>query len=127
MGALGSLVSTDIACQPGYMARGRRNAKREAAETRAAEAESAAADDRVAAESRAARNRQLLRRWGTPHGALDRLGALSKELERLHRDQVKLLEERDDLIELLRSHGQNWATLSSRAKLSRQALAKRSR
>lgn len=73
------------------MARGRRDAKREAAEQRAAEAASAVADAQAAAQARAAKDQQILRRWGTPRGALHRLGAVSKELEQLHRAEMKLL------------------------------------
>lgn len=122
---LRSLENTGDACQPGYMARGRRNTKRDAAATRAADAQEVGRVDRAEAEARAAKERQLLRRWGTPRGALDRLSAVSKELERLHREEAKLLDERDDLVSLLRSTGQSWNALSSRARLSRQALTKR--
>lgn len=96
------------------MARGRRTAKREAAETRASDAR-----------ERVAREQQVLRRWGTPRGALDRLGVVSRELERLHRDEAKLLRERDELVAAMRSAGEGWNSLSARTKLSRQALMKR--
>lgn len=66
-----------------------------------------------------------MRKWGGERGALDRLSGLSRELERLHRDESALLRERDDLVELLRSRGQSWNALSARTKLSRQALMKR--
>lgn len=107
------------------MARGRRNSKREAAIAREIEAEEHAAADLAAAQQRAATEKRLLKRWGSARGALDRLGALSRELERIHREESKLLRERDDLVTLLRAEGQSWITLSLRTKLSRQALMKR--
>lgn len=56
---------------------------------------------------------------------LQRLKALSRELEKLHRQEHALLRERDRLVEQLRSEGESWASLSSRTGLSRQALSKR--
>lgn len=56
---------------------------------------------------------------------LQRLKALSRELEKLHRQEHSLLRERDRLVAQLRSEGESWASLSSRTGLSRQALSKR--
>lgn len=56
---------------------------------------------------------------------LQRLKALSRELEKLHRQEHSLLRERDRLVAQLRSDGESWASLSSRTGLSRQALSKR--
>ena len=109
------------------MARGRRKAKKEAVATRAAEAREAAETERAAANLRAANERRILRRWGNSRGALDRLITLSRELERLHREETKLLNERDDLVAVLRSDGQSWVALSARTRLSRQALMKRAK
>jgi hypothetical protein len=68
---------------------------------------------------------KLADRWGDEKRALSRLSALSAELERLHRQEVALLGERDELIRNLRLTGNSWASLSARTKLSRQALMKR--
>lgn len=108
------------------MARGRRQSKREAAELRTAETLARADQDRSAREELASIERRILRRWGSRAGVLDRLSNVSRELERLHRDEAKLLTERDELVTLLRSHGLSWNALSSRTRLSRQALMKRS-
>ena len=107
------------------MARGRRNAKREAAETRSKLEFERAERDRHEAEARAILDRRLTRRWGTERAGLDRLGALSRDLEKLHRDETRLLSERDELVGWLRQRGQSWAALSARTRLSRQALMKR--
>lgn len=56
---------------------------------------------------------------------LQRLKALSRELEKLHRQEQSLLRERDRLVAQLRREGEPWASLSSRTGLSRQALSKR--
>lgn len=56
---------------------------------------------------------------------LQRLKALSRELDKLHRQEHTLLRERDRLVAKLRSEGESWASLSSRTGLSRQALSKR--
>lgn len=56
---------------------------------------------------------------------LQRLKALSRELEKLHRQEQSLLRERDRLVAQLRREGESWASLSSRTGLSRQALSKR--
>lgn len=50
---------------------------------------------------------------------------LIRDLEKLHREEAKLLHERDELVSWLRGRGQTWVALSSRTKLSRQALMKR--
>jgi hypothetical protein len=107
------------------MTRGRRNAKRELAQTRETEALKRAEEARREAEAKAALEHRLAGKWGSDRAALDRLGALSRELEKLHRDESRLLRERDALVQLLRRGGQSWAALSARTKLSRQALMKR--
>lgn len=56
---------------------------------------------------------------------LQRLKALSRELQKLHHQEQSLLRERDQLVAKLRSEGESWASLSSRTGLSRQALSKR--
>lgn len=56
---------------------------------------------------------------------LQRLKTLSRELEKLHRQEQSLLRERDRLVAQLRHEGESWASLSSRTGLSRQALSKR--
>jgi hypothetical protein len=56
---------------------------------------------------------------------LRRLGDLSKSLVRLHREEAKLLRERDALIAKLRAQDVPWSSLSMRTGLSRQALSKR--
>jgi hypothetical protein len=107
------------------MARGRRNAKRELAQTREIAALERAEEERLAGEAKAALERRLIRKWGSERAALDRLSALSRDLEKLHREESRLLRERDALVQILRLGGQSWAALSSRTKLSRQALMKR--
>lgn len=107
------------------MARGRRTSKREAAVARQLEAEEHAAVELASEEKRAATEARLLKRWGNARGALDRLGAIAHELERIHHEESVLLRERDDLVAHLRATGQSWNALSSRTKLSRQALMKR--
>ena len=107
------------------MARGRRNAKRELAQTHEIQALERAEEQRLAAEAKAAFERRLTRKWGSERAALDRLSALSRDLEKLHREESRLLRERDALVRLLRRGGHSWASLSSRTKLSRQALMKR--
>lgn len=108
------------------MARGRRNSKREAAEARQKESFERTERESQAAMEQAAQQRRLDRRWGDSRSGLDRLSALSRDLENLHRDEAKLLRERDELVSWLRGRGQSWVSLSSRTKLSRQALMKRS-
>ncbi|KQZ83132.1 hypothetical protein ASD56_12445 [Microbacterium sp. Root166] len=107
------------------MARGRRNAKRELAQTREIEAVKRAEEERLEVEAKAAFERRLTRKWGSDRAALDRLSALSRDLEKLHREESGLLRERDALVQMLRRGGHSWTALSSRTKLSRQALMKR--
>lgn len=107
------------------MARGRRNSKREAAETRRIEVLEHAERERRDAESRAEVDRRLTRKWRDARSGLERLSTLSRDLERLHREEARLLQERDQLVHWLRGRGQSWVTLSARTKLSRQALMKR--
>lgn len=120
-----SLVATGGKCQPGYMVRGRRNAKKTAAEEhRAAEAARAEVERTEAAE-RSRRVMRIMKKAGGERGALDRLSQVSREIERLHREEQKLLRERDALVDGLRDEGQAWNALCSRTRLSRQALMKR--
>lgn len=107
------------------MARGRRNAKRELAQIREIAALERAEVERLAAEAKAGFERRLTRRWGSERAALDRLSAVSRDLEKLHREESRLLRERDALVQMLRRGGQSWTTLSARTQLSRQALMKR--
>jgi hypothetical protein len=107
------------------MARGRRNAKREFAQAREIEALERAEAERIADEAKAAFERRLTRKWGSDRAALDRLSALSRDLEGLHREEARLLRERDALVQMLRRGGHSWTALSARTKLSRQALMKR--
>ncbi|MGC5171446.1 hypothetical protein ACLQ2Q_12415 [Microbacterium sp. DT81.1] len=107
------------------MARGRRDAKRQAAQAREQSDRQRAIEEHRADEERAARERQLIKRWGSAHGGLNRLGSLSKELDRLHRQEARLLAERDELVNVLRISGQSWSVLSACTKVSRQALMKR--
>jgi hypothetical protein len=107
------------------MARGRRNAKREAAHERQIEALERADRELREFDERDALDRRLARKWGTARSGLDRLSALSKELEKLHLEEARLLRERDELVSWLRRSGQSWISLSARTRLSRQALMKR--
>ena len=107
------------------MARGRRNAKREVAQERQIEALEQADRERRDSDERDVLDRRLARKWGSPRLGLDRLSTLSKELEKLHREEARLLRERDELVSWLRRSGQSWISLSSRTRLSRQALMKR--
>lgn len=107
------------------MARGRRSAKRDLAQIREIAARELAEEERLGAEAKAAFERRLTRKWGSDRAALDRLSALSRDLEKLHREESRLLRERDALVQMLRHGGQSWAALSSRTRLSRQALMKR--
>jgi len=70
-------------------------------------------------------DRRLTRKWGNSRSGLDRLSALSRDLENLHRAEAQLLHERDELVSWLRRSGQSWVALSARTRLSRQALMKR--
>lgn len=57
--------------------------------------------------------------------ASHRPSALSRELDCLHRGEVKLLHEEDLLVEQIRDSGLRSNPLSARTRLSRQALMKR--
>jgi hypothetical protein len=108
------------------MARGRRSAKREAAHERQIEALEQADRERRESDERDALDRRLARKWGSARSGLDRLSALSRELEKLHREEARLVRERDELVNWLRRGGHTWTSLSARTRLSRQALMKRS-
>ncbi|KHK95852.1 hypothetical protein LK09_17640 [Microbacterium mangrovi] len=107
------------------MVRGRQQLKRKAAEVRRAEAREQEDQAHRSAEELDALDRRLIQRWGGDAAALDRLGALSRDLEKLHREETKLLQQRDELVLWLHHRGQTWAMLSARTRLSRQALMKR--
>lgn len=107
------------------MVKGRRQAKRENAHARELETREREDRERHQAEEQAAADRRLARKWGNETSALNRLGAVSRELEKLHKDEARLLRERDELVLWLRRREQSWAVLSSRTRLSRQALMKR--
>ena len=107
------------------MVKGRRQAKRDTARAHEAEAREVAELARREADERAATDRRLARKWTTDASALDHLSAVSRALEKLHRDEARLLHERDDLVQWLRRSGQSWTMLSARTNLSRQALMKR--
>lgn len=107
------------------MAKGRRQAKRETAREREEVAREAAESERREAAERASADVRLDRKWGSGAAALGRLSALSRELEKLHRDEARLLRERDELVGWLRRNDHRWTTLSARTNLSRQALMKR--
>ncbi|WP_158863601.1 hypothetical protein [Leifsonia sp. AG29] len=68
---------------------------------------------------------KLQAKWGTRVDALKRLTELSRTIDRLRRDQLEALVERDELIAQLREVGESWNSLASRTGLSRQALNKR--
>lgn len=108
------------------MVRGRRDARKTAAEERRAEELTRAEAERSAVDERARRTARVMKKAGTERGALERLSQVSREIERLHREEQKLLHERDALVDGLRTAGQSWNMLSSRTRLSRQALMKRS-
>ncbi|MEY9851548.1 hypothetical protein ABH923_001226 [Leifsonia sp. EB41] len=61
-------------------------------------------------------------KWGTRDDALQRLGEVSRTMERLRREQDTAIRERDELIV-----AESWSSLSARTGLSRQGLSKRSR
>ena len=107
------------------MVKGRRQAKSVTARAREEVAHETAEHKRREAAERAAADVRLMRKWGSGVAALDRLSALSRELEKLHREQTQLLRERDELVEWLRRSEHSWTTLSARTNLSRQALMKR--
>lgn len=106
----------------------RRNAayarQREANERAATAARERAAELRRLQTEAAARH-QLELVWGTQHDGLTRLRDISKQLDKLHRAERSLLDERDGLIDALRKTDVSWAMLSSWSGLSRQAMSKR--
>lgn len=61
----------------------------------------------------------------TQQSDLRRLTEVSNALSKLHREEAKLLRQRDALIAELRAQGVAWSALSMRTGLSRQALSKR--
>ncbi|GAA1970816.1 hypothetical protein [Microbacterium deminutum] len=69
--------------------------------------------------------RELERVWGSEQEALRRLRDISKQLDKLHRAERVLLDERDRLVDVLRGRDVSWAMLSTWSGLSRQALSKR--
>ncbi|WP_438354000.1 hypothetical protein [Microbacterium sp. CJ88] len=108
------------------------NARREEAYRRQREANDAAAAvarDRantLRETDRAAQSaRELEELWGGREDGLTRLRDISKQLEKLHRAEVVLLRERDDLVGALRRVDVSWSLLSLWSGLSRQALSKR--
>ncbi len=105
---------------------------RKAGEERRHDLEQQAAAEEHRAREAAERNAAWIARmpridatWATQHRALTRLSALTLELERMHKQETKLLRERDHLVAGLRRVGVSWAQLASRTRLSRQALLKR--
>lgn len=70
---------------------------------------------------------ELQGKWGTRVHALQRLGEVSRTIERLRREQDTAIRERDELIAKLREAGESWNSLSARTGLSRQGLSRRSR
>lgn len=96
------------------MTRGRRKSQREAAASRQLEAHERAVREQREVEERLAADRRLARKWPTERLALDRLGVLSRDLEKLHREESRLLRERDELVFWLRRRGQSWTILSAR-------------
>lgn len=110
------------------------NARRQEAYRRQREANDAAATaarERAQAIAEAQRSafadRNLQVVWGGRDDALARLRDISHQLEKLHRAELTLLHERDELVDTLREVDVSWALLSSWSGLSRQALSKRAR
>jgi hypothetical protein len=68
---------------------------------------------------------KLEAKWGTRAYAVNRLGEVSRTIDRLRLEQNAALFERDELIAHLRELGESWNSLSARTGLSRQALSKR--
>lgn len=130
-----SLAMSEMPRKPGCMARSRytkQNARREEAYRRQREAnDAAAAEARERAkalakvERSAAAQRDLQLVWGGREDGLTRLRDISRQLEKLHRAEHALLEERDELVHALRRGDVSWALLSTWSGLSRQALSKR--
>ena len=108
-----SCGKSTIACKPGYVSKNatdRRKARRKEAAAKA----TAAAKEQVLAE-----------RWGSRLGALDRVSAISRRLDEMRAEELRLLAERDDLVFALRDVDVPWTHLAARTGLSRQALTKR--
>lgn len=134
---LDSRAMSGIPCKPGCMVRSRYtkpNARRQEAYRRQREANDAAAAaareraEAIAEAQRSAsadRNLQIV--WGGRDDALARLRDISRQLEKLHRAELTLLHERDELVDTLRGVDVSWVLLSSWSGLSRQALSKRAR
>jgi hypothetical protein len=80
---------------------------------------------REANEAAAAAALRLESEWGSRDKGLHRLRDISRQLDKLHRDESALLRERDGLVGALRSADVSWALLSTWSGLSRQALSKR--
>lgn len=149
------LVAPGIACKPGCMARGRRKRRKVAAEGAVALNAGVAAAPAQSARISVSDGSSFRRSGATPsiptrrptptpsaeparpqpspqweqqkaqQADLRRLGDLSMSLVRLHREEAKLLRERDALIAKLRAQDVQWSSLSMRTGLSRQALSKR--
>lgn len=107
-------------------------ARREEAYRRQREANDAAAEVArepskalVEAERSVAAQRDLRLVWGGREDGLSRLRDISRQLEKLHRAELALLRERDELVHALRRVDVSWALLSTWSGLSRQALSKR--
>lgn len=61
-----------------------------------------------------AADRRLARRWPVERLALDRLGVPSRDVEKLHREESRLLRECNESVFLLRRCGPRWTILRSR-------------
>ena len=130
-----SLALSGMPCKQGCMARSRYaqpNARREEAYRRQREANDAAAavareraKELAEAERSAAAHRDLQLVWGGREDGLTRLRDISRQIEKLHRAERSLLQERDELVHTLRRVDVSWALLSTWSGLSRQALSKR--
>ena len=107
------------------MVKGRRQARRQTALAREVEARESEDRARREAQEHASAARRLARKWGNGASGLDRLSVVSRDLETHHREEARLLHERDELVAWLRREGESWAMLSPRTKLSRRALMKR--
>ena len=108
-----SCGKTRIACKPSYM--GKNATDRRKARRREAAAKAAAA----------AKEQVLVERWESRIGALDRVSAISRRLDEMRAEEMRLLLERDDLVVALRDVDVPWTHLAARTGLSRQALNKR--
>lgn len=108
-----SCGKTGNACKPGYM--GKNATDRRKARRREAAAKAAAV----------AKEQVLIERWESRIGALDRVSAISRRLDEMRAEEMRLLLERDDLVVALRDVDVPWTHLAARTGLSRQALNKR--